>query len=415
MKKIALVGFGLLLCAAISPQARASEIGQTCLVSSTAQADGCAGANWNAVFRIPRFFTCTAARHCALKPSQARYAALPFWNVAAVNYPVGYDKTLTFKDPSTAALPAGCAYHGAAPPISSSNHPYVECQGTAGLDLEGYDFGNSTWAGLTTGGGCVALIIAGNISGSITIKNNRFFNGADATYGAYGCNINNLEMVQVETNTVSAAVYILDNYCNLNIRKVPSSAPNGPIACFTTVMQASRASVTVEYNVCLNIFARCSQVSTNNGQKTIKYNYLEYISLAGYADHGEFDESSADSSCTADAAQSYNTMLQPAAERTGAVTSLVYGSSGANGSCYNNYSIENNTLIVLGTASAAIEVSYNRYKHLTFSANYIAPLDTEPGACIVETSSPVFTNTPEFAGNINMVTGNTIGGFGVCP
>ena len=92
--------------------------------------------------------------------------------------------------------------------------------------------------GLTTGGGCVALRIAGNISGSITIKNNRFFNGADATYGAYGCNINNLEMVQVETSMVASAVYILDNYCDLNIREVPSSAPNGPVACFTTVLQA---------------------------------------------------------------------------------------------------------------------------------------------------------------------------------
>ena len=103
--------------------------------------DGCPQANQQAVFKTPHFFTCTAKRHCALAPDQAPYTALPAWNLAGVDYPVGYDKTLTLKDPTTSALPPGCSYNG------SIAAPQVNCSGTTGLDLEGYDFGNTTWGG----------------------------------------------------------------------------------------------------------------------------------------------------------------------------------------------------------------------------------------------------------------------------
>src|SRR5271165_399575 len=104
--------------------------------------DGCPQANQNAVFKTPHFFTCTASWYCALAPGQAPYTALPTWNLAGVDYPVGYDKTLTLKDPTTSALPLGCSCNG------SITKPEVNCSGTTGLDLEGYDFGNTTWGGV---------------------------------------------------------------------------------------------------------------------------------------------------------------------------------------------------------------------------------------------------------------------------
>src|SRR5208282_3730605 len=61
--------------------------------------DGCLNANPNAAFQTSSFFTCTASSHCGLAPDQSPYVAIPRWNVAGISYPVGNDKTLTYKDP----------------------------------------------------------------------------------------------------------------------------------------------------------------------------------------------------------------------------------------------------------------------------------------------------------------------------
>ncbi len=376
----------------------------------TTLGDGCLQANPNAVFQTSSFFTCTAATHCALTPSQKPYAAVPPWNVAGVSYPVGYDKTLSLKDPTTAALPSGCSYN------RSITMPMVLCKGVHGLDLEGYDFGNTTWDGQTTSGGCVRLQIAGNVTGAIIIKNNRWFNGKDATHRTYGCNVNNGTIVQIETNSLATSASIVDNYCDLNVQNVPSPGSYGIIACFTSLLEYSGATVDFEYNTCFNVFARCSEMQTSNGLKTIAHNYLEYLSYPGAALHGEFDQSGADTSCWAVGIQSYNTVLQPASAATGSVTSLLYLSSGAKGPCWASYMVANNTTVVQGQASVAIEISYNTFTNVTLQNNYIAAIKTVPGGCIYDPdNSAVFTNAPVFKGNVNMVSGNTIGGFGVCP
>ena len=148
-----------------------AQVSPSTCPKGTTLGDGCLQANPNAVFQASNFFTCTAATHCALTPGQKPYTALPSWNVAGVSYPVGYDKTLSLKDPTTALLPSGCSYN------KSITAPQVTCTNVHGLDLEGYDFGNTTWRGQTTGGGCVSLEITGSVTGAIVIKNNRFFNG----------------------------------------------------------------------------------------------------------------------------------------------------------------------------------------------------------------------------------------------
>ncbi len=188
--------------------------------------DGCPQANQNAVFKTPSFFTCTATWYCALAPGQTPYTALPTWNVASVDYPVGYDKTLTLKDPTTSALPPGCSYNG------SITAPQVNCAGTTGLVLEGYDFGNTTWGGRTTGNGCVDLVVHGNVSGAIVIKNNRWRNGPDKVHGTFGCGIENSIMVDIYKNSVADSLTITNNLCGINAENGPAPNPNGVITCF---------------------------------------------------------------------------------------------------------------------------------------------------------------------------------------
>jgi hypothetical protein len=373
--------------------------------------DGCPQANQNAVFQTPHFFTCTATWYCALAPGQAPYTALPTWNLAGVDYPVGYDKTLTLKDPTTSALPPGCSYNG------SITKPEVNCSGTTGLDLEGYDFGNTTWGDQTTGNGCVELVVHGNVSGAIVIKNNRWSNGPDKVHGTFGCGIENSIIAGVYTNSVADSLMITNNICGINAENGPAPDPNGVITCFGAIMTKPGATIDAEYNAVFVAYGRFFELTIANGTKTLSHNYGEGLGYRSGALHGEFEQGGADGSCSAVVSQSYNTVLQPhdGMSGTAGVTAMLYGSSGAVGPCYASYTFANNTLIVNNPAATGIEVSYNAYTNLAFSNNYIAPVYTVRGGCIYKTSNPSFTNSPTFYGNINMLTGNTIAQFESCP
>lgn len=76
--------------------------------------------------------------------------------VAGVDYHAGVPDGLALKDPTTAPLPAGCAY---------DRRKFVTCSGSVTLD--GYDFGLH------------GTLLAG--SGKTTVKNSRFVFGADCT------------------------------------------------------------------------------------------------------------------------------------------------------------------------------------------------------------------------------------------
>lgn len=104
--------------------------------------------------------------------------------VAGVDDYVGVPPGLALKDPTTAALPAGCKYDGSR---------YVDCSGT--VTISGYDFSlhNTllTGSGTTTvvnnkfamGANCIDPMI--NVTGSLTMTDNTI----DGTAG-YGCNLN---------------------------------------------------------------------------------------------------------------------------------------------------------------------------------------------------------------------------------
>jgi len=182
-------------------------------------------------------------------------------------------------------------------------------------------------------------------------------------------------------------------------------------------MTKSGATIDAEYNAVFVAYGRFFELTTANGTKTLTHNYGEGLGYRSGALHGEFDQGGADGSCRAVVSQSYNTVLQPHDGNSGAAAAaaLLYGSSGAVGPCYANYTFANNTLIVNNPAATGIEVSYNTYTNLAFSNNYIAPVYTVNGGCIYEVGNPSFTNSPTFYGNINMLTGNTIAKFGSCP
>jgi hypothetical protein len=75
------------------------------------------------------------------------------------------------EDPATAPLPTGCGFIWGA-------QTYVSCLKVKDLNISGYDFGHSV-------AGSVQLYIAGGVTGTLTISNDKFFGpSVDSQYFA---------------------------------------------------------------------------------------------------------------------------------------------------------------------------------------------------------------------------------------
>jgi hypothetical protein len=145
----------------ISPVGGSSEAPVSSCPQGSAFADGCAsspGGN----FQQPKFFTSYAPQ------SGQTYVTRPPWNVVCVDYACGNYSTPSL-DPATSPLPVGCVYSSKGNFVGG---PEVVCAGVKNLSLVGWDFAAH---------GCVYLDLKNNLSGSITIKNNKFANGAGCT------------------------------------------------------------------------------------------------------------------------------------------------------------------------------------------------------------------------------------------
>ena len=138
--------------------------------------DGCFGAETTGSYQQASFFG-TAPQ------SGQTYTTRPTWNVAGVHYKVGYDTTLTLKDPATAVLPSGCAHlSGGRSGISS--FPTVDCSSASGFVMNRYDFSGAHSSGAAANG--VLLLIESTVRGTCTITNNRFARGSNQRSNAFG-------------------------------------------------------------------------------------------------------------------------------------------------------------------------------------------------------------------------------------
>jgi hypothetical protein len=147
------------------------------------------------------------------------YAARPPWNVAGVDFPVGYTTAVgSLKDWSTAALPSGC--------VKAGNN--VTCS-TANTTIAGYDFG------LHNGGTLICN------AANLTVQNNHFLVGT-----------NNL--VPVGGN-ILGNVIVANNSCS-------------GMSIINNEVDGGGQAVTSQQGQTLNF------VANGGGTWTVKYNYM---------------------------------------------------------------------------------------------------------------------------------------------
>lgn len=398
-------------------------VSPNCAYPWTAAGDGCLAAPKNGVFQHPDFFACSIVRlGCARQSGQTPYVRLPAQNVAGVNYPVGYDRTLALKDPASDP-PRGCSW-------SIDNHQ-LTCSGP-NPDIENYDFGNSRWGGQTNGDGCVTLVFAG-ASGTITIRNNRFFNGQSvggAQNGVWACNVYGNGIVNLQsgaTNAEVASVVFTSNLCDENAQNAPLlNGSHSIAACVQGQLSKMGAGIDIEYNAFINNGFQSVHVGVQSGHVINEHNYAEGFGVApGVTDHGEYNAGGSDQTGTAIYDIGYNTLVQAYLPRAAPVTSLIYASAGniAPYSVWGEYNIFNNVLIANGagqrngvnaTVSAMIEASYDRYNSIRATNNYMDPTASLGGrymAWAPYRSTPSCAARMHVSGNIDMRSGATIDGL----
>jgi hypothetical protein len=191
-----------------------------------------------------------------LTPHNAAVVVGANWSVAGVDYPVGANTTLTFKDPMTGGLPTGCTVRGST----------VTCAGSGGV-LDGWDFRN------------LRLVLDAS---EWTITNSKFRCAAG---------IPGLDQIRVGAGVASATIRYntFDGGASLG----RGCVSGGLVANVRTVQTSG--TLDFAYNLCLNADSKCFSVgSAGSGSLIVneKYNYYGEIGLCGGGcSHGEAEYS----------------------------------------------------------------------------------------------------------------------------
>lgn len=156
-----------------TPQGVASPLrlhgGTTVCPFGSAFADGCAAANKNASFTVAGQYGQGFYPHAAQSNQPWTSAHPQPFNVAAVDYPVAYDKSTVFKNWQVDTPPAGCTYQATGNTFSGG--PRWSCT-TGSPVADGWDF---------TTGGCGQIRVSGALV-TLTVTNSKICNGSNTNY-----------------------------------------------------------------------------------------------------------------------------------------------------------------------------------------------------------------------------------------
>lgn len=365
--------------------------------------DGCANAPKDGVVQFPNFFTASSNGYVQdgiARQSGQTYATRPPYNVAGVDFPVGYSQSAFAggKDPATAPLPSGCFYY---PTGSTSGGPIVQCNHVYSVDIEGYDFSLHN---------CVPLEIQNGVTGGdIVIKNNNFKNGPNCVAQTYLASVDN------------------GNTSNITLTQ---NKFDGDALNFDTPMNAvslnTTGSVTISYNAFLRVSGR--PVGTNTSAALdAEDNYVEgFIYGIQNTLHGEFIVDAAADLTATQPLQKYwdNTILQPANVRAanppggpagGGTNGPIWPDSTNPGQAITQVVAQYNTTVVnlaggagglAVSGAASIAIDWSTYVNVKISQNYMDGIGADE--CFTGSGDNLTPNSAWLTGNVNMRTGTAV-------
>jgi hypothetical protein len=389
-----------------------------CPNASTAASDGCAQAPTDGSWIDRNFF------YNVRMSGQAPYVALPAWNVAGVNYPVGYRTSVPLRDPATvSSWPSGCSYsaHGDGS-HSPASQPAILCNGASSPTFNGLN--------LSSVGGhpCTVIVLMNSTSGTVTISNTYYKWDLSCVGGSYA-GINGASYNLVFTN---------------NTVDMQDDVPGG--GSQTAVYFGTSGTMTFQYNAFLNSQCRIVGLISDGptpGDVNVQFNmwsgfgyscsdsgiHLESILVSG-------QPGIAYTQTMTNFNQSYNVVAMAQnwqGSMAGMISPFFFNNGTGGYNTVTNTTVNNNVLIgnagALPSRSGArrtggtqmIEIMHNYMTNVSISNNYYDP--TNAGILALCSGAPdgnagsltPFTSVPVTSGNTNMLTGRVGAGIGYSP
>jgi hypothetical protein len=345
-----------------------------CPQGSGFPADGCIGAQPSGSTQVSNFFT---------GHTGTTYAHRPPWNVAGVDYPVGYDNG-ALRDPSVAGKLPTCATYAA----------NVVTVNSAPCTLDHYDF--SLHNGI-----CVHVSPAVNSPNPITFTNDKFAFGSS-------CNPAGGSMLAVVNG--AGEVELTVRFCefmgdNINFNN----------ATAIMVHAGTSGNLTVEYSAFWHTPQHDIQYNTHTGTFTVRFNYVEDLGSPGaHADWAVMISGSGAGIVTMD--DQFNTLYAPRTTVGGGyLCALLAQYGGSNASCKNDTIVSQGPTVVvsylMGINCSGTTATCN---NVTFKDNWLDGSGSYGNISVVVGGS--ITGTKICSGNKSLLTGAAITGtFGTSP
>ena len=353
----------------------------------TAGSDGCSLSNSFATTVNPTFFLGYAAQS-----GQGSYKVRPGWNVAGVDYPVGYYTPLSFLTDVQTSPPAGCALKAFGQSMA------LQCTGSGALAISGYrfDLHGGTW-----------LLINSASYTSATITNSYFLNGA------------------VSDRVGGALIIVSSLGGDLMVTNSTFDGNGRVMAAGIAYLIADNRGGPQRDIIQQDAFLRSPQKSIGTGpcgDAFIQQNYFEEMEIG--ASHGEFTIDGASACVKNNLVESYNTMLETSGlVRTGngGIAALMFLSGGNSERSWNTIVASHNTFVANTIGSASVspgvgaatvsriieESGGSVYTEIDYLNNFIDP--TGALFCYyVPTPTPART---VMTGNTNLLDGSAINDF----
>ena len=357
-----------------------------CPYATAGYADGCATGPVSGVFKLSTF--ATYARQSGQKWKKAHPQP---WAVAGVDYAVGYSKkTAAGMYPlakpdlakaggsaSGANLPFttsanGCVYTAAGNP-NMPGSPAIVCRGQLPANGKGAYAGQAVISGIDfsadSAGNCVQLYIDVTVVETVYVVNNNFKKGATC-YSA-------------SAPSTDALIDVISSPVSLVLKNnVLDGAAPYQTDVSSLVLMNGQGTVNAQYNAFLNPGSRPITGDARGGW-TLKYNYMDGMTLAPMAPHGEIAGTfpNPDGLTIAYQDLEFNTAVWGAGTSgVGGINAAAFISGGGNGQTVVAGVVNNNTFVSnleyggkvsSGKALLSIEVPF--VGSLSVQNNYVDP------------------------------------------
>ncbi len=320
-----------------TPTAPTPVVNPDCPYTGDTANDGCAGRPAHGSFLVSSFFGAAFPAH-AIQSGQTWSNNHPQnFNVAGVDYAIGYSTDVTLQDPATAPLPTGCTYHTGGNQ-NPTGGPYIVCVKLTGTTrFENFNFGPAF------GHDCIPIVVSAGSTGELVFNNDNFDMGANCAGLNTATTLGSLISIQP-----SGPGGLNLTMTNVQLNGEFPKFHNSLLSLVNFNTGSNGGNFTCDDSVWLNSPVRFVTIG-GAGSVTCKHSYAEGVAmLIPNAQHGEFLETVnyPDAATVSLQQYSFMTFVTPANTPPASATTWMYFAVNSTTAVFSNVQADHNTVVV---------------------------------------------------------------------